>query len=159
MVRRWKAIAGLALVSPAIAGCATIVSGRHADVTINSAPEHAQVTVRDHRGMTVAQTTTPAVIPLKRGSGFFKRARYTATLEKPGYEPAQVAINSQLNPWLFGNALFGGVPGMIVDPYTGAMWKPNPNEVHQHLHPLGHSELAQVTEAAAIDPAAPEYIR
>jgi hypothetical protein len=141
-------------------GCATIISGRHADVAINSNPSDAHVTVRDRRGMTVAEATTPAVLPLKRGDGFFRKARYTATIEKPGYQPTQVAIDSKLNPWVAGNIVFGGVAGLVVDPYTGAMWKPNPNEIQLALAPLGGSEIAQASHnAPAIDPATPEKIR
>jgi hypothetical protein len=143
-----------------VSGCATLISGRHADVAIQSNPSDAHVTVRDRRGMPVAEATTPAVIPLKRGDGFFRKARYTATIEKPGYESAQVAIDAKLNPWVAGNLVFGGVAGMVVDPYTGAMWKPKPNEIQLDLAPLSRSEVAQATHVApAIDPAAPERIR
>lgn len=142
------------------AGCATLVSGRHADVAIHSNPSDAHVTVRDRRGRTVAEATTPAVVPLKRGDGFFRKARYTATIEKPGYASAQVAIDSKLNPWVAGNLAFGGLVGLAVDPYTGAMWKPNPNEVQLDLLPLGRPEIAQASLIVpAIDPATPEQIK
>jgi hypothetical protein len=144
----------------AASGCATIISGRHADVAIQSNPSDAHVTVRDRRGMTVAEATTPAVLPLKRGDGFFRKARYTATIDKPGYESAQVAIDSKLNPWVAGNIVFGGVAGLVVDPYTGAMWKPKPNEIQLDLMPLGVLEVSQASDSVpAIDPAAPERIR
>jgi hypothetical protein len=141
-------------------GCATIISGRHADVAIQSNPSNAHVTVRDRSGMPVAEATTPAVVPLKRGDGFFRKARYTATIEKPGYEPAQVAIDSKLNPWVAGNLVFGGVAGMVVDPYTGAMWKPKPSEIRLDLAPAGHIEVSQAShEGPAFDPAALERIQ
>ena len=126
------------LMAPAIlsaSGCASLVSGRHADVAINSSPPDAQVSVRDKQGRMVAAARTPAVVSLKRGDGFLKRAEYTATIEKPGYSTAHVPIQSRLNPWLFGNVFLGGVVGLAVDPYTGAMWRPSPNAITEELMP------------------------
>ena len=116
-------------------GCASIVSGRHAEVAINSYPPDAHVQVRDEQGRTVAAARTPAVVSLKRGNGFLKKAEYTATIEKPGYSTAHVPIDSTVNPWVAGNVIFGGIPGLIVDPYTGAMWQPSPKAINELLQP------------------------
>lgn len=116
-----------------LVGCASVVSGRRADVAINSYPQHAHVVVRNHHGETVAEADTPAVVSLKRGDGFLKPARYTATIEAPGYAPSQVAIDPKLNPWIFGNVIFGGLVGAVVDPATGAMWNLTPEEVSPEL--------------------------
>jgi hypothetical protein len=121
-----------ALVSVS-SGCASLVSGRHAEVAINSNPRDAYVTVHDKQGRMVAAAATPAVVTLKRGDGFFRRASYTATIEKPGYQTAQLPIDSRLNPWIFGNVLFGGLVGLAVDPYTGAMWRPETKEINATL--------------------------
>ena len=126
-------LAALTLLIPS--GCASIISGRRADVAINSSPEDARLVVRDKQGRTVATATTPAVVSLKRGDGLFKKAEYTATIEKPGYTTAHVPIESRVNPWLFGNVLFGGVIGLAIDPYTGAMWRPSPGEINEELAP------------------------
>jgi hypothetical protein len=163
------AVAVISLLT--VSGCATVASGSHAEVKIHSNPENAHVTVRNQQGETVAEATTPAVVALKRGAGPFRRARYTATIEKPGYQTAQAPIGSSLNPWVFGNVVLGGIPGVVVDPVTGAAWKPNPGEIHQNLIPAGYSELAgsqpavqagqqpAVVATAAIDPADPNRIR
>jgi hypothetical protein len=124
-----------ALALMATGGCASIISGRHAEVAINSYPSDAEVLVRDDKGRAVAATRTPAVVSLKRGKGFLKKAEYTATIEKPGYSTAHVPIDSTVNPWLLGNVIFGGVPGLIVDPYTGAMWRPKRAEINEELVP------------------------
>jgi hypothetical protein len=116
-------------------GCASIVSGRHAEVAINSYPPDAEVQVRDQQGRTVAAARTPAVVSLKRGNGFLKKAEYTATIVKPGYSTAHVPIDSTVNPWVAGNVIFGGIPGLIVDPYTGAMWQPTPKAINEQLQP------------------------
>src|SRR5215207_5822753 len=116
-------------------GCASLVSGRRADVAINSSPPDAQVSVRDKEGRMVAAARTPAVVSLKRGDGFLRKAEYTATIEKPGYSTAHVPIQSTLNPWLLGNVFLGGVVGLAVDPYTGAMWRPTPSAINRELQP------------------------
>jgi hypothetical protein len=141
----------LALVLLATGGCASIVSGRRADVAIKSSPPDAHVAVRDKHGRTVATAQTPAVVSLKRGDGFFKKAQYTATIEKPGYTTAHVPIESQLNPWLFGNVLFGGFIGLAVDPYTGAMWRPSPGEINEELAPSNRPgpDMLQASHAEA----------
>jgi hypothetical protein len=131
----WKAITLAAMLLTAAGGCASVVSGRHAEVAINSYPPDAQVSVRDGRGRMVASAQTPAVVSLKRGAGFLKKAEYTATIEKPGFSAAHVPIESTLNPWLFGNVIFGGIPGLVIDPYTGAMWRPRTAAIHEELQP------------------------
>jgi hypothetical protein len=128
-------LAGVCLVCLGASGCASIISGRHAEVAINSYPPDAEVQVRDDQGRTVAVGRTPAVVSLKRGNGFLKKAKYTATIEKPGYSTAHVPINSTLNPWIAGNVIFGGIPGLVIDPYTGAMWQPTPTAINEELQP------------------------
>ncbi len=128
-------IIGLAACS-LLTGCASIVSGRHAEVAIDSFPSNAHVVVRDNDGRTVASLTTPGVVSLKRNRRFFLPARYTATIEAPGYMPAEVPIRSTVNPWVLGNIVIGGVPGLIVDDATGAVWQPRHSEIHRQLAPL-----------------------
>jgi hypothetical protein len=125
----------LSSLALAASGCASLVSGRHAEVAINSYPPDAEVMVRDDQGRTVAAARTPAVVSVKRGRGFLKKAEYTATIEKPGYSTAHVPIDSTLNPWVFGNVIVGGIPGLLVDPYTGAMWRPKTTSINEELQP------------------------
>jgi hypothetical protein len=122
-------------------GCASIISGRTAQVKIDSHPRNAHVSVRDHEGSQVAQATTPATVELKRGRTWLRPARYTATIYKPGYQTAQAPIRSTLNPWVFGNVAAGGVIGLAVDGTTGAGWKPKPNEIVLHLQPMGEYDV------------------
>jgi hypothetical protein len=149
----------LVLSSLAAAGCASIISGRHADVIIESSPPDAAVVVHDKHGQMVAQTTTPGVVSLKRGDGPFRRAKYTATIAKPGFQTAQVPINSSVNWWTAGNVVVGGVPGLVIDPYTGAMWKPNPSEISLNLNPTMQPPEVVTTSALGIDPAEPNLIQ
>jgi hypothetical protein len=127
-------IAALALLG-ALSGCASIISGRQAEVAFDSHPSHAHVVIRDKVGREVAALTTPGVVSLKRNRRLLMPAYYTATIESPGYAPAQVPLRSTINPWILGNVIVGGVPGLIVDTATGALWKPRQSEIHQQLVP------------------------
>jgi hypothetical protein len=125
-------VVGLGLFS----GCASIISGRYADVSIASNPPNAHVAIRDDANREVAAFHTPGVAKLRRNRKFFMPARYTATIEAPGHAPAQVPIRSEPNPWVLGNILVGAVPGLIVDGATGALWQPSPAKIEQQLIPL-----------------------
>jgi hypothetical protein len=131
-------------------GCASIISGRTAQVKIDSNPRRANVSVRDHEGMEVAAATTPATVSLKRGRTWLRPARYTASISKPGYEIAEVPIRSTLNPWVVGNIAAGGVVGLAVDGTTGAGWKPNPNEIVQQLQPITDPMEGEVESEAEL---------
>ena len=66
----------------------------------------------------------------------------TATIEAPGYAPAEVPIRSTVNPWILGNILIGGIPGLIVDNATGAAWKPADSRICSQLCPIDGSNPA-----------------
>jgi hypothetical protein len=119
-----------------LTGCASVVSGRYADVAVDSYPSNSHVIIRDNNGRTVASLNTPGVVSLKRNRRFFLPARYTATFDAPGYAPTEVPIRSTVNPWILGNVVIGGVPGLIVDNATGAAWRPRHSEIHSQLQPV-----------------------
>jgi hypothetical protein len=130
-------------------GCATIINGRHAEVAIKSQPAGAQVSVQNEKGETVATSKTPSRVTLKRSNGLFRKApRYTAFIEKPGYETAQVSINPKWNPWILGNVVIGGIVGLAADSATGAIWRYAPAEIDRHLDPLPNENYAENGAAA-----------
>ena len=94
-------VLGLAICS--LTGCASIISGRNADVAIDSFPSNAHVVIHDNNGRQVASLNTPGVVSLKRNRRYFLPARYTAVIEAPGFAPAEVPIRSTVNPWIVGN--------------------------------------------------------
>jgi hypothetical protein len=122
--------------SPWFTGCASIMSGRHAELSINSNPHHAHVVIRDRHGQEVANVNTPGKVTLKRNERFIFPARYTATIEAPGYHAATIPIRSTINPWILGNIIIGGIPGLVVDNATGAAWKPRDPEIYHELTPI-----------------------
>jgi uncharacterized protein YceK len=121
----------------AVSGCASVMSGRHADVAINSNVPQARVVVHDKQGREVGSAHTPANFALKRKDKFVFPARYTATFDAPGYEPTEVPIRSTVNPWVLGNVVIGGPIGLVIDNVTGAAWKPKHSSIYGKLEPLG----------------------
>src|SRR5829696_10403393 len=83
-----------------LSGCASIISGRSADVAFDSDPSNAHVVIHDNNGRQVAAVNTPGVVSLKRNRRYFLPARYTATFEAPGYATTEVPIRSTINPWI-----------------------------------------------------------
>lgn len=105
-------------------GCASILSESRYPVAINSSPDGAVVTVRDQNGAIVNRATTPALMMLPVGAGYFKKASYSFDFEKEGYDASTTIVSAQVDPWWIGNLVFGGLPGfLIVDPLTGSMWR------------------------------------
>lgn len=104
--------------------CATIFGGAsNRDVLVRSNPEGAKVTVTDKKGQLVHQGVTPTTVSLRRSSGFFVPASYKLNFKKKGCPDQTVDLKAEINPWYFGNIVFGGLIGiLIVDPATGAMW-------------------------------------
>lgn len=110
-----------------LTGCATVVSESKYPVTITSEPQGAKITITDDANRTVYVGSTPALVSLEAGSGFFSKASYTIKFEKEGFAPSIYTLTSTLDGWYWGNLLIGGVLGMvIIDPMTGAMWKLDP---------------------------------
>jgi uncharacterized protein YceK len=136
MVRRFFVAANLVAACELLSGCASIMSGRHAEVAINTNAPNARVVVRDKRGQHVASLHAPATVTLRRKDKLIFPARYTATIEAPGYKSASVPIRSTINPWILGNVVVGGIPGLVVDNVTGAAWRPRHSEIYQELTPM-----------------------
>lgn len=106
-----------------VSGCASIVSKSEWPVDVTSNPSGATCTVKNRDGKVIKTAITPAGFMLKSGDGYFKRASYTFSFEKEGYQPASAEMTAGLNGWYWGNIIFGGLIGMLaVDPGTGAMW-------------------------------------
>jgi len=121
----------LVVSSASLIGCASIVDGKPKKVAVKSEPPGAKITVFDANGAQIIEEHTPAVLPLKRGDGWFKGANYRLIIEKDGYQKTEVLIEPKLNGWYAGNLGFGGLIGFLaVDPTTGAMWTLSPTDIN-----------------------------
>lgn len=104
----------------ASSGCASIVSESIYPVMIDSFPPGKSFVVKNEDGEKVITGKTPQTIPLEAGDGFFDGATYKVEFAAGN----TLTIDSSIDPWYFGNAIFGGLIGLvIVDPATGAMWE------------------------------------
>ena len=107
-----------------VAACATMMSGETQNIKISSSPPGVTVTA-DPGGYRAA---TPAEMVLPRASG-----GYRLKFEKEGYAPVEVSLTSSTNGWVWGNILFGGLIGLVVDFNTGAAYTLSPETVHADL--------------------------
>jgi len=126
---------------PCLYGFATIVSGTKQDVTINSSPSGAEVTINGFvRGV------TPLTLNLKR------KQNQSITLKKEGYQAQVVPLSHEFNATFWGNALIGGLIGSSIDSSTGATIEYKPSNFHITLTPdamskVEREEFNRVTEA------------
>lgn len=118
----------------ALSSCASIVSKSSYNVPIGSSPSDANITITNRKGEKVFDGRTPATVKLKNGAGFFRKAEYIVKFEKEGYNSKSIVLTYDLNGWYFGNIVFGGFIGLlIVDPATGAMFKPDMKIINETL--------------------------
>ena len=104
--------------------CATIFGHNHYEVTVNSTPTNATVSIINKKGKEVFRGVTPAVASLPSSEGYFNRATYEVHISLSGYGEKIYPVSASLNGWYFGNILVGGLLGMlIIDPLTGSMWR------------------------------------
>lgn len=125
--------------------CASIIKGSYQHVQIQSQPDEATLKVYDRKGDLITSGKTPQMLTLKKGTGYFKGARYRLVLEKEGFQTSEVKLENRVTAWYWGgNLIFGGLIGyLIVDPLTGAMWRLSPEEVHAQLGPQAAALLPQ----------------
>lgn len=122
---------GVLLQVPLLTGCGTIMQGSTQQIGISSVPTSAQVTVNGaQRG------TTPLVLDLKR------KDTQLITVSLEGYAPYEIPLTRSVSGWVWGNLVFGGLPGLAVDAITGGLYKLTPEQVSAQLQASG-VEVAQ----------------
>lgn len=126
-MKTFKYIA-VVLVMVLLTGCASVVNGPRQKVQFSSEPTNAKVVVHSLRtNKEDLIFTTPAVKELDR------EGEYTVTFVKEGYKKHEKEIKRGINLLLFGNAVIGGIIGIVVDMSTGAAYRLTPNQVHAEL--------------------------
>lgn len=96
-----------------LSGCGFLLHGEKQDITFDSKPPGAAVSLDN-----TTQFTTPHTIALTRTSN------HQALFKKDGYEPQQISIRREflVGPSIIGNLLPIFPVGLAIDVMTGAAW-------------------------------------
>jgi hypothetical protein len=137
--------------------CASIVSKSSWPLTVNTTPSGARVEIMDRKGVTVFNGTTPAVVSLRSGAGFFAKQSYRIKLSLDGYGEKIISVECQLNGWYIGNIIFGGLIGLlIVDPATGAMYRLEREYISETLDKITTSATVPSLKIMDVNDLSPE---
>jgi hypothetical protein len=112
------------------AGCATIMHGSKQDVAVSSTPSGASVSV-DNQPM----GNTPTTVNLTR------KDRHVISIEAPGYRKYDLQLTRGTSGWVWGNLVFGGIPGLAIDAITGSLYKLSPDNVAANLERAGTASM------------------
>ncbi len=110
-------------ISLLLPSCASIVSGSKQNISFNSTPAGAIVWVDN-----VNLGVTPVTAKLERSKKDQK-----VKIELQGYKPYELTLTRKTNGWIWGNILFGGIIGIIVDSSSGAMYRLTPDQIEAQL--------------------------
>ena len=120
--------------------CSTIVCGTHQKIKVRSNPAGASVKVDG-----ISHGVTPAEFELS------VRKEHRLCVELPGYKPYEASIDRHFNGWVFGNLVFGGIIGIIIDCADGAIYCLLPDEYDAQLEPLkGAGKPSRRTTAVSV---------
>lgn len=113
-MKRWFILLAISLCC--CPGCATIVSDNKTFTQIETLPDGAQCTIEGDNYNN--KITTPANVQIPA-----KAAPVVITCEAEGYNKATERIDTKMDGWTFGNILFGGIVGAIIDAGTKSGFK------------------------------------
>jgi hypothetical protein len=97
-------------------GCATLTKGTSQAVTVDTDPSGATCTLTRGGKPVAIVNPTPGSVPVDKAQGTIAVA-----CNKQGYLEAAGNLASEFQAMTFGNILFGGVVGIVVDAASGAM--------------------------------------
>ncbi len=106
----------------AVTSCATIMQGTRQQIAISSTPTGASVRVD-----TTSFGTTPVTVALRR------KDHHIIQITMEGYQPFELTTSRSTSGWVWGNIVFGGLIGLVIDASTGGMYKIKPEEVQATL--------------------------
>jgi len=105
----------IGLIAFSTTACSTIVEGTSQDITLLSVPSEAVCTVQ-RGGQTIGRVNkTPGRVTVEKSS-----ADLTVVCNKEGFKETRGTLESDLAAATFGNAIAGGLIGVVIDASTGA---------------------------------------
>jgi hypothetical protein len=102
--------------------CGTIMQGTTQQVGISSNPSNASVTINGQN-----HGNTPMIIDLKRKDSHMVR------IQLDGYQPYETNLTRSTSGWVWGNIVFGGLIGLVVDSSAGGMYKLTPEQIDAEM--------------------------
>ena len=111
--------------------CGTVIQGTTQQVGISSSPTNARVAIN---GVEIG--STPVMIDLKRKDSHIVR------ISLEGYQIYETTLTRKVSGWVWGNILFGGLIGLVIDSSTGGMYNLTPEQIQAELRDV----KAQVTD-------------
>jgi len=115
-------------------GCASIISGNTQEMTFQSNPEGVLVTIN---GKVIGRTPTTVQLD--------KKSDQSLVFSKEGYKPITMQLETNLDPWFWGNIVLGGFIGSTTDGLSGAANKYSPNQYFVTLSLKGTDRLDGAT--------------
>jgi len=117
MRRTFRAVLAVCVLPLAlIQGCATITKGSSQPVTLHTDPDGAACDITREQKTVASVGATPGQVTVDRGWGAID-----ISCRKPGFQPTEARVDSEVQGWTFGNILIGGIIGFAVDAASGAM--------------------------------------
>ncbi|MCB9913662.1 MAG: hypothetical protein H6828_00775 [Planctomycetes bacterium] len=114
----------LLALAASFTSCATVVTGRHDVLKVESCPSGATFTASTgETGVTPAEVEVPSDADVR------------FTFEHEGYADTACVAKRHMSGWIFGNALLLNVPGLIIDLAGGGAWT-HSGDVSVALEPL-----------------------
>ena len=110
-------------------GCATIVKGSSQGVTVKTDPPGASCELSKQSKTVGVVNPTPGTVQLGKGA-----SALDVICKKPGYLDASAKLSSSFQGWTLGNAILGGIVGIVIDAGSGAMHEYQP-EISMKLLP------------------------
>ena len=112
----------IAISMLSLSGCASIMQGTKQNVAINSSPSSATVYLN---GSKIGATPMSAELSRKKPN--------VIKIELDGYVSQEMAFSRSVSGWVWGNIVFGGIIGLIVDASTGGMYKLTPDQINAEM--------------------------